>query len=336
VFSVNEVINKVTLKLEGKISDQDLRLVRDTLQMVLTGYTVEPVSTEVIPYEYQLPDCYKYFLASKTMDGRMSPKTREQYRLCLEPMLRRMQLPVEQITANHLRGYLLEISTKPDGKQLSPATLNQRKSIIRSFFSWLAEEEYIQKDPSLKLHQEKVSRKPEPVFTDLQMEQIRAACKNIRDEAIMCFLVSSGVRITECVELKKEDVDLDQREAVVLGKGNKYRTVYFDARTEFALRKYLNSRKDDSPYMFVSLRAPYDQIKPGAIRSRMMKISKETGIVKIHPHRFRHTMATGLVEKGCDITDVQQMLGHTKLDTTMRYTHTSKKKVKAAHEKYAG
>ena len=333
---MNEIINKVTLKLEGKLSDQDLRLVRDTLQMVLTGYTVEPVCTEVVPYEYQLPDCYRYFLAAKTMDGRMSAKSRQQYQLCLEPMLRRMQLPVEQITANHLRAYLLEISTKPDGKQLSPATMNQRKSIIRSFFAWLAEEEYIQKDPSLKLHQEKVNRKPEPVFTDLQMEQIRAACKNIRDEAVMCFLVSSGVRITECVELKKEDVDLDQREAVVLGKGNKYRTVYFDARTEFALRKYLNSRKDDSPYLFVSLRAPYDQIKPGAIRSRMMKISKETGIEKIHPHRMRHTMATNLVEKGCDITDVQQMLGHTKLDTTMRYTHTSKKKVKAAHERYAG
>lgn len=333
---MNEIVNKVTLKLEGKLSDQDIRLVRDTLQMVLTGYTVEPVCTEVVPYEYQLPDCYKYFLAAKTMDGRMSPKTREQYRLCLEPMLRRMQLPVEQITANHLRAYLLEISTKPDGRQLSPATMNQRKSIIRSFFAWLAEEEYIQKDPSLKLHQEKVNRKPEPVFNDLQMEQIRAACTCLRDEALIGFLVSTGVRITECVELKKEDVDLDEREAVVLGKGGKYRTVYFDARTEFDLRRYLSSREDDDPHLFVTRRAPHKEVEPCTIRAMMTKISKATGIEKIHPHRFRHTMATGLVEKGCDITDVQQMLGHTKLDTTMRYTHTSKKKVKAAHEKYAG
>lgn len=124
---MNEIVNKVTLKLEGKLSDQDLRLVRDTLQMVLTDYTVEPVCTEVVPYEYRLPDCYKYFLAAKTMDGRMSAKSRQQYQLCLEPMLRRMQLPVEQITANHLRAYLLEISTKPDGKQLAPGHAEPEK-----------------------------------------------------------------------------------------------------------------------------------------------------------------------------------------------------------------
>lgn len=332
---MNEVINKVTLKLEGKLSDQDLRLVRDTLQMVLTDYEVKQVTTELAPYEYRLPDCYKYYMAAKTMDGRLSEKSREQYKLCLEAMLYRLQLPVEQITANHLRAYLMEISVK-NGKQLSASTMNQRKSIIRSFFSWLAEEEYISKDPSLRLHTERVSRKPEPTFTDLQMEQIRSACSCIRDMSIISFLVSSGVRITECVQLKKEDVDLDQREAVVLGKGNKFRTVYFDARTEFELRRYLQTRTDDSPYLFVTRRRPYRDVDPNTVREIMSNISKKTGITKIHPHRFRHTMATNLVEKGCDITDVQQMLGHTKLDTTMRYTHTSKKKVKAAHERYAG
>lgn len=333
---MNDIINKVTLKLEGKISDQDLRLVRDTLQMVLTDYTVEPVCTEVVPYEYQLPDCYRYFLAAKTMDGRMSPRSRRQYQLCLEPMLRRMQIPVEQITSNHLRAYLMEISVKPDGTKLSAATMNQRKSIIRSFFAWLAEEEYIQKNPALRLHQEKVSRKPEAVFTDIEMEQIRAACTCLRDAAMISFLVSSGVRVTECVELKRSDVDLDQREAVVLGKGSKYRTVFFDGRAEFDIRRYLSSRTDDSPYLFVTRRKPYRDVDPGTVRLMMAKISKQTGIQKIHPHRFRHTMATDLVEKGCDIVDVQQMLGHTKIDTTMRYTHTSKKKVKAAHEKFAG
>lgn len=332
---MNEILNKVTLQLEGKLSDQDLRKVREALQRVLTGYNVEPISTDLAPYEYQLPDCYRYYIAAKTMDGKMSERSRQQYKLCLESLLYTLRLPVDQITANHLRAYLLQISTKPDGSRLAPATLNQRKSILRSFFAWLAEEEYISKDPSLKLHQEKVSRKPEPIFNEIQLEQIRAACKCDRDRAIISFLVSSGVRITECIELKKSDIDLDQREAVILGKGGKYRTVFFDARTEFVIRRYLETRTDDDPHLFVTRRKPYKEVEANTVRYIMVNLSKTTGIEKIHPHRFRHTMATNLVERGCDITDVQQMLGHNKLDTTMRYTHTSKRKVKAAHEKYA-
>lgn len=332
---MDEILNKVTMQLEGKLSDQDLRQVRDALRIVLTGYKVEPISAALAPYEYQLPECYQYYIAAKAMDGKMSERSRRQYKMCIESLLYTLRLPVDQITTSHIRAYLLQISTKPDGTHLAAATMNQRKSIIRSFFAWLTEEEYISKDPSLKLHQEKVSRKPEPIFNDIQMEQIRAACKCDRDRAIISFLVSSGVRVTECVELKKSDVDLDQREAVVLGKGGKFRTVYFDARTEFEIRRYLETRTDDDPHLFVTRRKPYKEVDPSTIRATMANISKETGIAKIHPHRFRHTMATNLVERGCDITDVQQMLGHNKLDTTLRYTHTSKKKVKAAHEKYA-
>lgn len=332
---MDEIINKVVLKLEGKMSNDDIRNVRDAMQIVLAGYKVEALTTEIAPYTYQLPDCYKMFMASKVMDGRMSERSKEQYRLCLEKMLYRLQLPVEQITSNHLRAYILEISQKPNGKRLAAATLNQRKSIIRSFFAWLTEEEYITKNPALRLHQEKVNRRPEPVFTDIQIETIRDGCGNIRDEAIINLLTSSGIRITECVELKKDDIDLDERSAIVFGKGGKYRTVYFDARTEFALRQYLASRDDDSEYLFVSVRKPHGKIKPNAVRCRMSRISDSTGISKIHPHRFRHTLATGLAEKGMPLPEVQQILGHTKIDTTMRYTHVSTSKVKQAYERYA-
>lgn len=333
---IDAAINEVILKLSTQLSDQDLRLVRDTMQMVLTGYRIEPVKAEVVPYEYKLPDVYGYYMAAKTMDGRMSVTSRTQYKICLERMLYRLQLPVDQITANHLRAYILEISQKPDGTRLAPSTLNQRKSIIRSFFQWLAEEEYITKNPALRLHHERVSQKPEPVFTDIQMEQIRGACTNQRDKAIISILISSGMRITECMSLKRADVDLDQREAVVLGKGRKYRTTYFDARTEFDLRTYLSSRTDDSPYLFVTLKNPIKNVDPDSVRDRMWRIARSTGIAGIHPHRFRHTMATNLVEAGCDVTDVQQMLGHASLNTTMHYTHTSKAKTKSAHRRYVG
>lgn len=333
---MDEIINKVILKLEGKLSDQELRLVRDTMQMVLTGYKVDKISTEVAPYEYQLPECYKMYMAAKIMDGKLSERSRVLYRDVLERMLRTLQLPVEQITANHLRGYILQMATGPNGRRIAPATLNNRKSIIRSFFQWLTEEEYISRDPSLRLHQERVSRKPEPIFTDIQMEQIRAACHTLRDLAMVDFLASSGVRITECCELKMADLDLDNREAVVYGKGGKYRTVYFDARAEYSLRSYLKSKKAVTEYVFTINRAPFSPCTRQGTARMLKEIEKETGIAGIHPHRFRHTMATKMVEKGCDITDVQQMLGHTKLDTTMRYTHTSKQKTKLAHEKYAG
>lgn len=332
---MDEIVNKVVLKLEGQLSEEDIRKVRDAVQIVMTDYKVERISTEVAKYEYQLPECYRYYMASKTMDGKLSERSRQQYSICLESMLYRLQLPVEMITSKHLRGYILEISQKPDGKRLAASTLNQRKAIIRSFFQWLTEEEYITKDPSLRLHHERVNVKPEPVFTDLQMEQIREACTNLRDRAIVSLLVSSGIRITECVELKKEDVDLSQREAVVLGKGNKYRTVYFDARAEFDIRNYLKTRNDDQPYLFITMKKPYKALDSDSVRDRLWKIANSTGISRIHPHRFRHTMATNLVEKGCSITDVQIMLGHTKVDTTLRYTHKSTSKVKQAYERFA-
>ena len=333
---MDEIINKVVLNLEGKLSDDDIKKVRNAMVSVMINYDFAPKSTEIVPYDYQLPDCYRYFMAAKKMDGKMSARSERQYRMCLESMLYRFQLPVDKITKDHLRGYILEISVKPNGKNIAASTLNQRKSIIRSFFSWLYEEEYISKNPSLFLHGEKINLKPEPVFTDMEMEKIRAACSCIRDQAIITFLVSSGVRITECVELKKEDVDLDNREAVVLGKGRKYRTVYFDARTEFLLRTYLSERTDDDPHIFVTRRKPYKDVEPNSVRYIMSKISKATGIAKIHPHRFRHTMATNMVEKGGSISDVKEILGHSKVETTMRYTHSSKAKVKSEYKKYVG
>ena len=333
---MDEIVNKVILKLEGKLSDEDLREVRDAMRAVMSGYQIQPMTTEVVPYEYQLPECYKMYIASKVMDGRMSERSRILYRDVLEKMLFKLQTPVEKITSNQLRAYILEMSIGPNGRKIAPATLNNRKSIIRSFFQWLTEEEYIDKDPSLRLHQERVNRKPEPIFTDMQIEQIRSACTCERDLAIIDFLVSSGVRITECCELKMADLDLDHREAVVYGKGGKYRTVYFDARAEFSLRRYLKSKSAVTEYVFTINRAPHTACTRQGVAKVLRDLGKATGISGIHPHRFRHTMATNLVEKGCDIIDVQKMLGHTKLDTTMRYTHTSKSKVKAAHERYAG
>lgn len=332
---MDEIINKVVLSLDGKISDEDIAKVRNAMMTVMINYDFAPKSTEVIPYEYQLPDCYRYFMTAKKMDGKMSERSQRQYKMCIESMLYRIQLPVDQITANHLRSYILEISHKPDGTTLAASTINQRKAIIRSFFSWLTEEEYVSKNPALRLHQERVNRKPEPVFTDIQLETIQYGCKCARDQAIISLLTSSGIRITECVTLKKSDVDLENRTATILGKGGKYRTVYFDARAEFDIRRYLTSRTDDSPYLFVTRRKPYKEVAPETVRDMMAKISKATGIKGVHPHRFRHTFATNLTEKGMPLPDVQQILGHAKVDTTIRYTHVSTTHVKQAYERYA-
>jgi len=211
-------------------------------------------------------------------------------------------------------------------------------------FQWLAEEEYIAKDVSARIKSERTDIRPEPIFTDMQLEMMRAACKKkpangwqfsrYRDLAIVDVLSSTGVRVKELCGIDIEDINLDDRKIIVFGKGNKYRTVYFDVRTEFSIRRYLKETGRKSGALFVTKRNPHDRLSTANIRKLLNIISERTGIENVHPHRFRHTVATRLVEKGCDIYYVKEILGHSKIETTLRYVHTSDEIVKNSYDKY--
>ena len=344
----NDFVDKVVLSLVGKLSDKDIKLVKDALINALGNYEVTRACTEVVVSGYELPDCYKMYIAAKTMNGEFSSKgTIKLYKDVLEKMLYTFAVPVDQITTNMLRGYFAKMQTTPSvltGKVPSNNTINNRKCIVRSFFQWLTEEEYISKDVSARIKGERIDLKPEPVFTDMELERMRAACKKkppngwkfskYRDLAIVDVLSSTGVRVKELCDINIEDVNLDERKIVVFGKGNKYRTVYFDVRTEFSIRRYLKETGRKTGALFVTKRKPHSRLGTDDVRNLLNAISERTGIIDIHPHRFRHTLATKLVEKGCDIYYVKEILGHSSIETTLRYVHTSEIKVKNSYDRY--
>jgi len=346
--SQNEFVNKVVLSLVDKLSSKDIRLVKDAVTCILEDYVVTRNCTDIVVSEYVLPDCYKMYIASKTMNGEFSSEgTIKLYKDVIEKMLYTFALPVDQITTNMLRGYFAKMQATPSmltGKVPSNNTINNRKCIVRSFFQWLTEEEYIVKDVSARIKGERTALKPEPIFTDMQLEMMRAACKKkpvngwqfskYRDLAIVDVLSSTGVRVKELCGIDIEDVNLDDRKIVVFGKGNKYRTVYFDVRAEFSIRRYLKETGRKTGALFVTKRSPHNRLDTDDVRNLLNIISKRTGIADIHPHRFRHTVATRLVEKGCDIYYVKEILGHSSIETTLRYVHTFDSKVKSSYEKY--
>lgn len=323
------------LKLQGTLPPEQIREVRDLLRVYSMGYEINPITTELIAQDYQLPQAYYIFMASKEQDGKMKSGTREQYSSCLEKMLFRFKMPLETYTVNHIRLFIQEISiNQRTGQKVSKAYLNQRKAIIRSFFRWLYEEEYIQKDPSVRIKAEKVDSKPRTAYKDTQIEALRMASKDPRTRAIVDLLISSGIRVAECAGLDRKDVDLESRELTVYGKGEKWRTTYIDAAAVVSIRAYLATRTDDNPALFVSSKAPYNRLTAGGIRKILHKLTPETGVGDIIPHRFRHTMATTAINRGMPIESVQAVLGHTEITTTLRYAHVSKEKIKRDHQTY--
>ena len=202
---------------------------------------------------------------------------------------------------------------------------------MSSFFSWLEDEDYIIKSPVRRIHKVKTATNVKETYTDEDLEKMRDNCVELRDLAIIDMLASTGMRIGEMVLLNKADIDFNERECVVFGKGDKERVVYFDARTKIHLRNYINSRTDENPALFVTLRSPFERIKIGGI-----EMGKELEIEKVHPHKFRRTLATMAIDKGMPIEQLQQLLGHKRIDTTLQYAMVKQSNVKQAHRKYIG
>lgn len=260
-------VNGFCLTLVGKVPERKIHIIRDALNSYIVGYDIKPITTNLVTTYYKLPDEYYIYMAAKTQDGKMRNGTKYQYASCLEKMLYRFCIPLSDYTTNHIRCYLSEISiNQKSGKRLSNTTMNQCKAIIRSFFQWLYEEEYIEKDPSIRIKPDKSDCKGRTPFDDTQIEAIRMACKDIRTLAIVNLLLSSGVRISECANLNRQDIDFVKRSAIVYGKGGKWRTVYFNAAALTSLRAYLETREDNEQALFVSKRYPHDRLSTSAIR----------------------------------------------------------------------
>lgn len=272
------------------------------------------------------------FLLAKQIEG-CSAKSIEYYRSTINQMLTDIDKIPPHITTDDLRAYLINYQSK---RGSSKVTIDNIRRIFSSFFSWLEDEDYIVKSPVRRIHKIKTDRTIKETYSDESLEKLRDGCNEIRDLAIVDMLASTGMRIGELVRLNKEDINFSERECIVFGKGNKERTVYFDARTKLHLQNYLQTRKDTEKALFVSLKAPFSRLQIGGIEYRLKKIGESLKINKVHPHKFRRTLATNAIDKGMPIEQVQQLLGHQRIDTTMHYAMVKQQNVKLAHRKYIG
>ena len=272
----------------------------------------------------------KMFLAAKTIEG-CSNRTIQYYRVTIEKMLTVMNQPIRKISTDDMRSYL---SQYQEWNGCSKVTVDNVRRNISSFFSWLEEENYILKSPMRRIHKIKTNQQVKEIITDEDIERLRDSCSCKRDLAMIDLLYSTGIRVGELVNLNISDVDFEARECVVFGKGGKERKVYFDAKSKLHLQAYLSSRVDDNEALFVTLDAPHDRLKISGVEIRMRSLGRSNNMTRIHPHKFRRTMATRAIDKGMPIEQVQKILGHSQIDTTMQYAMVNQSNVKSSHQKY--
>lgn len=272
------------------------------------------------------------FLAAKRVEG-CSQKSLKYYRSTINAMLDTVGKQVQEIVTGDLRTYLTAYQKE---KGSSKVTIDNIRRILSSFFSWLEDEDYILKSPVRRIHKVKTASNIKETYSDETLELMRDSCSEMRDLAMIDLLASTGMRVGEMVLLNREDIDFNERECAVFGKGDKERMVYFDARTKLHLQSYLDSRTDENAALFVSLKAPHSRLTIGGVETRLRELGKRLGVSKVHPHKFRRTLATMAIDKGMPIEQLQQLLGHKRIDTTLQYAMVKQSNVKLAHRKYIG
>ncbi len=325
------IINEVMQGMLPYLDNGQLAELQRIMRHALHGKTIleEEVDGQKTEENNKVVDL---FISAKRVEG-CSAKSLKYYSVTIATMLSAIQKDIRHINTDDLREYLTEYQ---NGKHASKVTIDNIRRILSSFFSWLEDEDYIVKSPVRRIHKVKSTSTIKEIYSDESLETMRDNCVTIRDLAIIDMLASTGMRVGEMVLLNREDVDFQERECVVLGKGDKERPVYFDARTKLHLQQYLDSRIDDNPALFVSLKAPYNRLKIGGVEVRIRELGRRLGIKKAHPHKFRRTLATTVIDKGMPIEQLQTLLGHARIDTTLMYAKVKQSNVKLAHRKYIG
>lgn len=322
-----KVIKEIEQKMASILNNEQKEKLKEVLLYTFYNIEVTSIKDELVE---DTTDYAKMFIAAKRIEG-CSERTLNYYETTIKTMVEKLSKKVNSIETEDLRNYLSEYQAK---NNCSKVTIDNVRRILSSFFAWLEDEDYIMKSPVRRIHKVKVTQTVKETYTDEELEEMRDACVEIRDLAMVDFLASTGVRVGELVNLDRVDIDMQERSCVVLGKGGKEREVYFDARTKIHLQNYLNTRTDNNPALFVSLLRPYDRLKISGVEIRLRELGKRINIKKIHPHKFRRTMATKAIDKGMPIEQVQVLLGHRKIDTTLQYAMVNQNNVRNSHKKF--
>lgn len=325
-----KLIDEVVQDLLPHLSSLQLKKLKEVLINKLCGKTITDSSAS--NQETRNIELMNLFLSAKKIEG-CSEKSLHYYQKTIETLFCGVDKNIKDMTTDDIRSYLSNYQQK---NKSSKVTIDNIRRILSTFFSWLEDEDYILKSPVRRIHKVKTSTCIKETYSDESLERMRDDCVNLRDLAIIDILASTGMRVGELVLLNRNDVNFNDRECKVLGKGNKERIVYFDARTKIHLLEYLASRVDNNEALFVSLKAPYNRLKIGGIEVRIREMGKRLDIAKAHPHKFRRTLATMAIDKGMPIEQLQVLLGHKRIDTTLQYAMVNQSNVKASHKKYIG
>ncbi|WP_400239278.1 site-specific tyrosine recombinase/integron integrase [Methanomethylophilus alvi] len=323
-----DLIVEIEQRMSKHLDNRQLQQLHDVLSSCITERYV-PSGIDYHLSDLQLIDA---FISAKRVEG-CSERTLGYYGSTINNVVRAIGKPIRQILTDDLRIYL---ASYQQDRKVSKITIDNVRRIMSSFYSWLEDEDHIIKSPVRRIKKVRVSKMVKEVYSDEELEKLRDDCHNIRDLAMIDILASTGMRVGELVKLDREDIDFQNRECIVLGKGDKERPVYFDARTKVHLQTYLNSRTDDNPALFVTLDSPHDRLKISGVEIRLHNLGRRLNIHRVHPHKFRRTLATRAIDKGMPIEQVQHLLGHQKIDTTLEYAMVNQSNVKASHRKYIG
>ena len=315
----------------GVLNNYDLKRLESVLSHHFNSYEIVEAR---ITHSVRLnsDEVLEAFLSAKSIEG-CSLKSLDYYKVTIETMFGCLGKNFDELNTEDIRNYLIDYQRR---RSVSRITIDNIRRILSSFFSWLEDEDYIIKNPVKRIKKVKTTLTIKETFDDEALEIMRDNCKELRDLALIDLLSSTGMRVGELVLLNRDDIDFNERECLVLGKGNKERIVYFDARAKIHLLNYLHSRKDTNKALFVSLKSPSTRMSIGGIEARLRKLGRDLGISKVHPHKFRRTLATMAIDKGMPIEQLQHLLGHKRIDTTLQYAMVKQSNVKLAHRKFLG
>ena len=326
---VNDVLRDMLAYLDNGRAEQ----LRRVLKHNLSGYDLQRKDDSAIEdTDVENARLTGAFLSAKRIEG-CSEKSLTYYRKTIETMSETIGKGITHITTNDLRSYLTDYQAE---RKSSKVTIDNIRRILSSFFSWLEDEDYILKSPVRRIHKVKTAVTIKETYTDEALETMRDHCDSLRDLALIDMLASTGMRVGELVLLNRDDINFEERECVVFGKGSKERMVYFDARTKIHLQNYLAQRTDSNNALFVSLKAPHERLQIGGVESRLRELGKRLLLPRVHPHKFRRTLATMAIDKGMPVEQLQRLLGHQRIDTTLQYAMVKQSNVKIAHRKYIG
>jgi len=322
-ISMEEKIVTIVNKMADYLNISQMKKLQEVLLQTFSKNTIQ--KEEISNDEY-----LRLFLDAKRIEG-CSERTIKYYSVTVVRMLQKIETPVRKISTEEIRKYLVDYQKIND---CSKVTVDNVRRNISSFFSWLEEEDYILKSPMRRIHKIKTKQPVKEIISDEAIELLRDHCQCPRDLAMIDLLYSTGIRVGELVNLNISDIDFEARECIVFGKGDKERKVYFDAKAKLHLLNYLHKRDDDNPALFVTLDAPHERLKISGVEIRIRTLGRKLNMGKIHPHKFRRTMATRAIDKGMPIEQVQKLLGHSQIDTTMQYAIVNQTNVKTSHQKY--